>query len=137
MIRTFTELVKIPTFEGRYEYLKLNGRIGEELFGYARYLNQGFYQSERWKRARRAAILRDQGCDLGIPGRTIYGIIYVHHMNPLTLEQIRNDDPFLTDLENLICVSRRTHDAITLGDASLLPTEPIVRRPNDTCPWKQ
>lgn len=137
MIRTFTELVKIPTFIERFHYLKLHGKIGEELFGYARYLNQVFYQSDRWKKARRDTIIRDKGCDLGIEGCDIQGIVYVHHMNPITLEQLRNDDPMLVDPEYLICVSRRTHDAITLGDEYLLPTVPIVRRPNDTCPWKQ
>lgn len=137
MGRTFTDLVKIPDFMGRYEYLKLNGKVGEELFGYARYLNQVFYQSSRWKKIRRQVIIRDNGCDLGIEGRDIYGTIYVHHMNPITLDMLRNDDPILLDPDNLICTSQKTHEAITLGDASLLPTEPIIRRPNDTCPWKQ
>lgn len=137
IMRTFTDLVKIPDFIGRFEYLKLNGKVGEELFGYARYLNQVFYQSSRWKKVRRQVIIRDNGCDLGIEGRDIYGTIYVHHMNPITLDILRNDDPILLDPDNLICTSRNTHEAITLGDASLLPTEPIIRRPNDTCPWKQ
>lgn len=137
IIRTYTDLVLLPDFFSRYEYLRLNGKVGEELFGYSRYLNQVFYQSDRWKRARRRAILRDNGCDLGVDGRDIYGTIYVHHMNPITLEQLKNDDPCLTDLNFLICTSRKTHEAITLGDASLLPYEPVIRRPNDTCPWKQ
>lgn len=137
MTRTYTELVKMPTFEERYQYLKLNGKIGEELFGYARYLNQVFYQSSRWKKVRRQVIIRDNGCDLGIEGHDIYGTIYVHHMNPITLDMLRNDDPILLDPDNLICTSRNTHEAITLGDESLLPSEPIIRRPNDTCPWKQ
>ena len=136
-MRTYSELMTLPTFSQRYEYLKLNGKVGEELFGYARYLNQVFYQSKRWKDARRAAIIRDKGCDLGLEGYEIRGTIYVHHMNPITLAQLKADAPELTDLENLICVSRRTHDAITLGDESLLPLGPVERRPNDTCPWKQ
>lgn len=137
MIRTYTELISIPTFIERYRYLKLNGKVGEELFGYARYLNQVFYQSTEWRKIRRQIIIRDSGRDLAVEGRDIFGTIYVHHMNPLTLEQIRQNDPCLIDPENLICVSRLTHDAITLGDESLLRTDPIIRKPNDTCPWKQ
>lgn len=137
MIRTYTELISIPTFIERYRYLKLNGKVGEELFGYARYLNQVFYQSTEWRKIRRKIIIRDSGCDLAVEGRDIFGTIYVHHMNPLTLEQIRQNDPCLIDPENLICVSRLTHDAITLGDESLLQTDPIIRKPNDMCPWKQ
>ena len=136
MIRTYTELIKIPTFLERFRYLKLNGHVGEELFGYSRYLNQVFYQSERWKKVRRSIILRDQGRDLGVEGYEIFGTVYVHHMNPITLQQIKSEDPCLIDPEQLICVSRKTHEAITLGDESLLPHEPIERKPNDTCPWK-
>ena len=136
-MRTYTELAKMPTFMERYQYLRLNGKIGEELFGYTRYLNQVFYQSERWRKVRRQVIIRDKGCDLGVDGYDIFGTVYVHHMNPITLEQLRNDDPMLLDPEFLISVSRRTHDAITLGDELLLPSAPIIRRPNDTCPWKQ
>lgn len=137
MIRTYTELIGIPTFLERYRYLKLNGHVGEELFGYARYLNQVFYQSERWKKTRRGIILRDHCCDLGMKGHEIFGTVYVHHMNPITLQQIKSDDPCLLDPEQLICVSRKTHEAITLGDESLLPHELVERKPNDTCPWKQ
>ena len=136
-MRTYTELVKMPTFMERYQYLRLNGKIGEELFGYTRYLNQVFYQSERWRKVRRQVIIRDKGRDLGVDGYEIFGTVYVHHMNPITLEQLRNDDPMLLDPEFLVSVSRRTHDAITLGDELLLPSQPTVRRPNDTCPWKQ
>lgn len=137
MIRTYTELISIPTFIERYRYLKLNGKVGEELFGYARYLNQVFYQSTEWRKIRRQIIIRDSGCDLAVEGHDIFGTIYVHHMNTLTLEQIRQNDPCLMDPENLICVSRLTHDAITLGDESLLQTDPIIRKPNDMCPWKK
>lgn len=137
MIRTYTELISIPTFIERYRYLKLNGKVGEELFGYARYLNQVFYQSTEWRKIRRKIIIRDAGCDLAVEGYDIFGTIYVHHMNPLTLDQIRQNDPCLTDPENLICVSRLTHDAITFGDESLLQTDPIIRKPNDMCPWKK
>ena len=137
MIRTYTELIQIPTFLERFRYLKLNGHVGEELFGYSRYLNQVFYQSERWKKVRRSIILRDQGRDLGVEGYEIFGTVYVHHMNPITLQQIKDDDPCLVDPDQLICTSRKTHEAITLGDESLLQSIFLIeRKPNDTCPWK-
>lgn len=126
----------MPSFLERYRYLKLNGKVGEELFGYARYLNQVFYQSARWKKVRRQVIIRDNGCDLGMEGYSIGGIVYVHHMNPITLDQLKNDDPVLIDPEYLISVSFNTHEAITFGDESLLPILPAERKPNDTCPWK-
>lgn len=137
MNRTYSELIKIPDFLGRYRYLKLNGHVGEELFGYARFLNQVFYQSKAWRSVRRKVILRDKACDLGIDGYDILGTIYVHHMNPITLKQLLDNDPCLLDPEFLISVSGKTHEAIGLGDESLLPLDPIVRKPNDTCPWKQ
>lgn len=137
MIRTYSELVKLPTFEERFDYLKLNGKVGDELFGYARYLNQIFYQSMAWKRVRRKVIIRDNGCDLGLDGYDISGSIYVHHMNPITLEQLRNEDPILLDPEYLISTAFMTHEAITIGDINLIiARKPIVRMPNDTCPWK-
>ncbi len=136
MIRTYSELIKIPTFEGRFEYLRLNGKVGEQLFGYALYLNQVFYQSDRWKKARREVALRDKGFDLGVEGYDIMGFVYVHHMNPITLEQIKNDDPCLIDPEFLITCSDLTHRAVTLGDPSLLPKGPVIRFANDMCPWK-
>ncbi len=134
--RNYSELSAIESFEDRYEYLRLNGHIGDELFGYTRYLNQVFYQSEAWKKARRQTIIRDNGCDLGVEGHEIQGDIYVHHMNPITLQQLKSNDPCLTNPDFLISCSRKTHEAITWGDPSLLPKEPTVRRPNDTCPWK-
>ena len=137
MIRTYSEMIRLPTFLERYRYLKLDGKVGEELFGYARYLNQIFYQSDKWKKTRRNIIIRDNGCDLGCPEYDIRGTIYVHHINPITLEQIKRDDSCLVDPENLICASRKTHDAITFGDESLLAVNPIARYPNDTCPWKK
>lgn len=136
MIRTYTELCKFSTLEDRYEYLKLNGHIGEELFGYLRYLNQVFYSTKEWRKVRREVIIRDNGCDLGLEDWPISGFIYVHHMNPITLDQLLNNDPILLDPENLISTSRKTHDAITLSDPLLLPKPIIVRRPNDMCPWK-
>lgn len=136
MSRTYSELIQLPTFMERFEYLKLNGKVGEELFGYARYLNQVFYQSDKWKKARRDVILRDHWNDLGVDGYEIKGAIYVHHMNPITLDQLKNDDPCLVDPEFLISCSRKTHDAVTLGSEMLLPQKPVERFPNDMCPWK-
>lgn len=136
-IRTYSELILIPTLEDRFEYLKLNGEVGEELFGYARYLNQVFYHSERWKDAKNAVVLRDQGYDLGVCGWKITGNIYVHHMNPVTLKQLKDDDPCLYDPEFLISCSFKTHQAITWGNKSLLPQAFVIRRPNDMIPWKR
>lgn len=134
--RRYSDLIRIDSFDGRFEYLKLNGQIGEELFGYMRYLNQVFYQSAAWRKVRRQVIIRDNGCDLGIPGYDIQGDIYVHHINPITLQQLQNNDPVILDPEYLISCSRKTHEAITLGDPNLLPKGLVVRRPNDMCPWK-
>lgn len=137
IIRTYTELIRIPTFEERFEYLRLSSLVGEKTFGFERYLNQVFYRSPEWKRARREVIRRDNGCDLGIEGRDIYGKIEIHHINPITIDDVENSSDVLLDLDNLICTSPITHKAIHYGDASLLPkNEPTVRRPNDTCPWK-
>ena len=136
-IRTYSELILLPTLEDRFEYLKLNGEVGEELFGYARYLNQVFYHSERWKDAKNAVVLRDQGYDLGVRGWKITGNIYVHHMNPVTLKQLKDDDPCLYDPEFLISCSFKTHQAITWGNKSLLPQAFVIRRPNDMIPWKR
>lgn len=136
MSRSYSELVKLKTFEERFEYLKLSARIGEETFGSERKLNQIFYGSQEWRAFRREAIIRDNGCDLGIEGREIGGKIEVHHINPITREDILNRADCLWDLENVICVSPNTHKAIHYGDGSLLPHDPIERYPNDTCPWK-
>lgn len=137
-IRTYSELITIPTFEERYEYLRLGGIVGEETFGFDRYLNQEFYQrSQEWKRIRDFVIVRDQGCDLGIEGREIRGKILVHHMNPITKEDILKQSKFLLDPEYLICTLKSTHDAIHYGDENLLMTGPVVRKPNDTCPWRK
>jgi hypothetical protein len=127
----------LPTLEERYDYLRLNGQVGEELFGYARYLNQEFYHGDEWYNVRERVIIRDGGYDLGVPGWKIHGCIYVHHMNPITLEQLRDNDPILLDPEYLISCSYNTHQAITWGNFELLPKPITMRRPNDTCPWKQ
>lgn len=136
-IKTYSELTKLPTFKERYRYLRLTGRVGEDTFGFDRYLNQIFYRSAEWKRVRDLVIVRDNGCDLGIEDRVIYGKILIHHMNPITDKDILNATDILLNPEYLICVSHITHNAIHYGDENILITEPIVRTKNDTCPWKR
>ena len=136
-IRTYSELITIPTFLDRFEYLRLNGKVGEETFGYYRYLNQVFYRSSEWKKIRNLVIVRDNGCDLGLSGYDIHGKVYIHHMNPITVDDIRNRSEFLLNPDYLICVSHMTHEAITYGDKSLLLLEPMERTKNDTCPWRR
>ena len=136
-IRTYSELSKLKTFKEKYEYLKLSSVVGEDTFGYDRYLNQQFYKSKAWKRVRDQVIIRDNGCDLGIDDRYINSRIYVHHMNPITKSDIINLTEYLLNPEYLICVSKNTHDAIHYGSEELLYTNHMVeRRPNDTCPWR-
>lgn len=136
-IKTYSELIKLPTFEERYEYLKLGGKVGEDTFGFDRYLNQVFYTSDEWKSVRSYVITRDQGCDLGIPDREIRGDkILVHHMNPITKEDILNRSDILLNPEYLITTVKNTHDAIHYGDSELLYQEPVERFKNDTCPWR-
>lgn len=136
-IRTYSELIKLETFEERYEYLKLGGRVGEDTFGFDRYLNQIFYKSDEWKSVRNYVITRDQGCDLGIPDREIRGNkILVHHMNPITKEDILNRSDILLNPEYLITTVKNTHDAIHYGDSELLYQGPVERTKNDTCPWR-
>lgn len=135
-IRTYSELIKIPTFKERFEYLRLNGKVGEETFGFDRYLNQVFYKSPEWRAARDFVIIRDQGCDLAMEGHEIFGKILVHHMNPISMEDIVHRTEYLLDPEYLICTIKNTHDAIHYGDGSLLITGPIERTKNDTCPWR-
>ena len=135
-IKTYSELSALPTFEERYEYLRLNGRVGEDTFGFDRYLNQNFYRSAEWRRIRDRVIVRDNGCDLAIDDRIIYGKILIHHMNPITDKDLFNLSDILLDPEYLICVSHNTHNAIHYGDGERLVKDPIVRTKNDTCPWK-
>lgn len=136
MIRTYRELRRIKSFEERYDYLRLSGTIGVATFGYDRYLNQILYGTEEWSRARDEVIVRDGGNDLGIEGYELKSGIWVHHMNPLTVEDIESGSKDIFDPEYLICTSRLTHSAIHYGDRSMLPKLPIERRPNDTCPWR-
>lgn len=135
--KTYSELKKLPTFEERYRYLKLSGLVGEPTFGGHRYINQVLYRSDEWRRTREKIIVRDKAMDLGISDRTIHGTILIHHINPITLDDIRLQRACLFDPENLICVSQGTHNAIHFGDESLLFIMPVERAPNDTCPWRQ
>lgn len=136
-IKTYSELIMIPTFLERYQYLKIGGRVGEETFGYDRYLNQTLYRSPEWKRFRRDMILRDNGLDLAHDDYEIVGKILVHHIDPITPKDVIRRDPKIFDPENVVCVSLNTHNAIHYGDESLLMLDPIVRTKNDTCPWKR
>ena len=136
-IRTYEELSKLKTFEERYEYLKLDGSVGEETFGFDRYLNQKFYKYDPdWKKIRDEVIFRDNGCDLGIEGREINGLILVHHMNPITKDDILNRSEYLLNPNYLITTIKSTHDAIHYGSSDLLMKDPVVRSKNDTCPWR-
>lgn len=136
MIRRYSELITYNTFVDRYNYLKLSGQVGVETFGFERYINQALYRSKRWLDTRRKVIIRDQGCDLGIDGYEIGDRIIVHHMNPITLEDIEEERECVFDPEFLISCSFMTHNAIHYGDESLLPKLPVERSLNDTCPWK-
>lgn len=136
-IKCYTELALLQTFKERYQYLRLNGEVGKETFGFDRYMNQFFYRSPEWRRVRDLVITRDDGCDLGIPGREIFGRIIIHHLNPIRPEDIRSRSEILLDPEYLITTVHDTHLAIHYGDEHLLLQEPVVRRPNDTCPWKR
>lgn len=136
IIRTYSELILLPTFEERFEYLRLNGRVGTDTFGFDRIFNQMFYQSKEWKTIRDAIIVRDYGCDLGLEGYEIYGKIIIHHLNPISLKDIENVTDYLLNPEYLITTTHSTHNAIHYGDKNLIPKAPIERRKNDTCPWK-
>ena len=136
-IRTYSELIRLLTFEERFRYLKLDGLVGKDTFGFDRYLNQEFYRSKEWKEVRDFVIVRDNGCDLGMDGYEIAGRIYIHHMNPITVNDIVHSSDFLLNPDYLICMSHNTHNAVHYGDESLLVTAPVARRKNDTCPWKR
>lgn len=136
-IKTYSELSKLGTFEERFRYLKLDGSVGVETFGFDRYLNQQFYKDPKWRAARDKVIFRDNGCDLGIDGHEIYGKIIIHHMNPITMDDVLRRNPAIFDPEFLICTMHNTHNAIHYGDENLLITEPIERSKNDTCPWRR
>lgn len=135
-IRTYSELITIPTFIERFEYLKLGGSVGNETFGFERYLNQSFYHSSEWKTIRREVIIRDLGNDLALEDYPIHSRIYIHHMNPIVPKDIVAHSDIIFDIESLICCSFNTHQAIHYGCTDLLPQDPIERKPFDTCPWR-
>ena len=136
-IKTYSELITLPTFIDRYRYLKLERQVGKETFGFDRWLNQNFYHSDdEWRSVRDRVIIRDNGCDLAIPEREIRTKIFVHHMNPITKEDIIRRSKYLLDPEYLICMTKRTHDAIHYGNEDLLIEDFIERKMYDTCPWK-
>ena len=135
-IKTYSELIALPTYEERFNYLKLEGGVGELTFGFDRYLNQKLYTSQEWKTVRNQVIVRDNGCDLACEGYEIYGKILIHHINPITVEDVINRNPIIFDLENLISTTHNTHNAIHYGDENLLIKGPIERTKNDTIPWR-
>lgn len=139
IIRTYSELITLPTFEQRYEYLRLGGKVGEDTFGFDRYLNQLFYKSDEWLALRDYVIIRDMGCDLAIPGHEIPdGVrILIHHMNPISVSDIVSRSKYLLDPEFLICTIKSTHDAIHYGNKNSLISVPVERSANDTCPWRR
>lgn len=134
-VKTYKEMSRLETFEERFDYLKLNGSVGSDTFGFDRWLNQKFYRSKEWKRRRDQIIIRDNGCDLGIPGREIQGKIIIHHINPITVEDICDITEYLMNPDYLVCTSQNTHNAIHYGDANLLPKDPVTRKPGDTKLW--
>ena len=134
--KSYRELIRLQTIKERYEYLRIGGVVGDATFGGERYLNQILYTSSEWRNFRHKVIIRDNGCDLGVKGYEIHDQIIIHHINPLSVEDVMNRNPAVFDMNNVICVSPRTHRAIHYGDASLLPQDPIIRQPGDTCEWK-
>lgn len=135
-IRTYSELSQLKTFEERFEYLKLGGKVGENTFGFDRIFNQIFYKSIEWRAIRDYIIVRDNCCDLAIEGYDIFGKVYIHHLNPISIEDIEKKSEFLLNPEFLITTTHNTHNAIHYGDKTLLCLKPIERRKNDTCPWR-
>lgn len=136
LIRRYSELRQLETMEERFKYLRIGGIVGDSTFGFNRYLNQTLYKTQKWRTVRDEVIIRDGACDMGLPDYPIRKYVVIHHMNPLTIEDIQEGREWVFDPEYLICVSDRTHKAIHYGDESLLPKDPVDRVPNDTCPWK-
>lgn len=136
-IKTYSELIKLPTSKERFEYLKIGGKVGEETFGFDRYINQMLYKKPEWISVRNKVITRDRGCDLGVENYEIVGKVMVHHINPITVDDIVNRLDYVLDPEYLISCSMMTHNAIHYGSEDLLPQEPIERIRNDTCPWRK
>lgn len=136
MIKTYSELIKIPTFEERYQYLKIYGKVAEETFGFRRWINQEFYHSDEWMKFRNKIIIRDNGCDLALDGFEIFDSIIIHHLNPITHEDILNRNPCVLDPDNVVSTKLSTHNAIHYGDETLISNIPVERTKNDTCPWR-
>lgn len=136
-LRSYSKLILLPTFKERFDYLQLKGKVGEDTFGFDRYVNQRFYRSKEWKQIRDQVILRDNGCDLGVDGYNVWGRIIIHHMNPITVDDIVDATDYLLNPEFLICVTPETHNALHYGESNLVIPETIERAPNDTCPWKR
>lgn len=136
-MKTYGELSKFLTFEERFRYLKLDGVVGETTFGFDRYMNQRFYRSPEWKEIRDSVIIRDNGCDLGIDGYEIHGRVLIHHLNPISVQDLVDRTDFLMNPEYLITVSHTTHNAIHYGDENLIPKVFAERTPNDMCPWRR
>lgn len=136
-IKTYSELCSLKTYEERLKYVMEYGNVGSETFGNLRHINQQFYKTEAWQRARRKVIERDNGCDLGIPDLEIMGFIYVHHLNPITLDDILYSTPYALDPNYLICTSLTTHNALHYSKKITVPIYPLERFPNDMCPWKR
>lgn len=135
MIRTYSDLIRFQSFEDRYRYLALRGAVGDSTFGFDRYINQQFYRSRQWKQLRQHIIARDDGCDLAVPGYDIHQNLVIHHINPMTVDDVIHADPSILDPEFLITTTHRTHNAIHYGDESLLLLPFVDRRPGDTCLW--
>lgn len=137
-MKTYTEMASLKTFEERYQYLRLDGSVGTETFGSDRILNQILYRSKEWKQFRHKVIVRDNGCDLAHPDRPINSMILIHHINPITIQDVLNRNPMIFDLENTVCTTFTTHQAIHYGDeGQLIPTSPLERAPNDQAPWRK
>ena len=136
LLKSYRNLILLPTILDRFEYLRIKANVGDSTFGFDRFINQDFYQSREWRQVRMKVIARDEGCDLGVPEYPIGGKVIIHHINPITAEDIENASDLLFDMDNLICVSESTHNAIHFGDETLLPAEPIIRMPGDTCLWR-
>ena len=137
-MKTYNEMISLPTFEQRFEYLKLHGQVGSDTFGFDRYLNQVFYHSPEWRSVRREVIIRDNGCDLACPNLEIFGRIYIHHMNPIQPNEIEDRKDDILNPDYLVCVSHDTHNAIHYGDSRYLQKKTYTERTrNDTCPWRK
>lgn len=136
MNKSYSELITLKSFQERFDYLKINGFVGDITHGGHRWLNQQLYSSEKWKSTRRRVIIRDNGCDLACSDRQIHGKIVIHHINPITVDDLLNHNPIIFNLENLITVSNETHEALHYSNYDMLQKDYVPRTENDTCPWR-